>query len=174
MSGENKKTDPFALEAGVPRIEGDIAPTPKFADRISKRVFGILFVVLILVVGIFFAALEAMEQKKRKDPETIETRKEKSLLRTETEPPKELTEVPDAGGSKGGAGQSSLVGTKPIDQDDLLVGGSSVASLSNGVPQGYMVQEGQSGLVPGIKGAPLNDDGLSSAAAAIWPLHRRQ
>lgn len=65
MSQDGKKVDAFSLEAGVPKIEGEIQPKPKYADRISKRIIAVGLAVAVLMVGIFFASLEAMDHKKK-------------------------------------------------------------------------------------------------------------
>jgi len=59
-----KKKDPFDLASGVPNIDSDLRPTPKFADRISVRIVGVVLLVIFLFLGIFFAALDAMDRRK--------------------------------------------------------------------------------------------------------------
>ena len=58
--------DPFALESGVPDVpdigEG-LRPKPKFADRISKRVLGVAFAFVAVLVGLFLASLDQMDNK---------------------------------------------------------------------------------------------------------------
>lgn len=73
MATENKK-DPFALESGVPvapAIDGSLRPTPKFADRISKRVLGVAFAIVVVMVGIFLLALDQMDNKKVAKPTVV-------------------------------------------------------------------------------------------------------
>jgi type IV secretion system protein VirB10 len=111
-----------------------------------------------------------MDQKKKKGPETVEAKTEKPAPKSEAEPPKELTEMPDNGGPKNGAGQTSLVGTntgtKSAEQDDLLNTGTGAPSLTNGATQASGASPlGQPGSVPGMKGVGAADDGLGSAAA---------
>lgn len=133
MSSDSQKQDPFALEAGVPMLEGDIAPKPKFADRISRRVLAVVFVIMILVVGIFFAALDAMDAKKKKGPNTVEVTKDKPKPRMESEVPKEFTESAANGGT-----QSSLVTAKPMAQDQLLGTTAGAPSLTEAGAQAAM------------------------------------
>lgn len=63
---KSKELDPFDLAAGVPQIDGALRPTPKFADRISKRVLYVLFVLVGVAVVIFLVSLDNMDQKKKK------------------------------------------------------------------------------------------------------------
>ena len=134
MSQDGKKVDAFSLEAGVPKIEGEIQPKPKYADRISKRIIAVGLAVAVLMVGIFFASLEAMDHKKKGRQEAVETEKKKSQPTKVAEAvvPKELTDAPDSDGSKGRAAPASLVGSAPKAQDDLLGSGTGAPSLSGG------------------------------------------
>lgn len=75
---DDKVTDQsaFDLEAGVPslptstpQIEGELRPKPKFADRISKRVIGVVIGFLATMMTIFFVSLDAMDNKKNAKPE---------------------------------------------------------------------------------------------------------
>jgi type IV secretory pathway VirB10-like protein len=56
----------FDLSAGVPPIEGDIRPKPKFADRISKRVLMVAFLFVGALVAIFLVSLNNMDNKPAK------------------------------------------------------------------------------------------------------------
>lgn len=182
MSQDGKKVDAFSLEAGVPKIEGEIQPKPKYADRISKRIIAVGLAVAVLMVGIFFASLEAMDHKKKGRQEAVETEKKKSQPAKVAEAvvPKELTDAPDSDGSKGRAAPASLVGSAPKAQDDLLGGGTGAPSLSGGAmlnpasaPAGLpasvpsvgtargRVQAGAGGLPAGA-----GDDGLGSGSPA--------
>ena len=134
MSDTGKKVDAFSLEAGVPKIEGEIQPKPKYADRISKRIIAVGVAIVFLMVGVFFAALDAMDHKKKGHQEAVETEKKKPQPNKVVEAvvPKELTDAPDSDGSKGHTAPASLVGSAPKTQDDLLGGGSGAPSLAGG------------------------------------------
>lgn len=134
MAEGGKKVDAFSLEAGVPKIEGDIRPQPKYADRISKRVIGVALAIILLMIVIFFAALDAMDRKKQGRQESVEAEKKeaKPSKVIETEVPKDLTDAQGADGSQVRSGQGSLVGSAPKAQDDLLVGGAAAPSLTTG------------------------------------------
>jgi type IV secretion system protein TrbI len=65
------KPDLFDLAAGVPtaegvpKIEGEMRPAPKAADRISKRVIFLALIVFGIIVGTFFLALANMDKPKK-------------------------------------------------------------------------------------------------------------
>lgn len=61
----SNKTDPFDLSAGVPGVNGDLRPGPKVAERISKRVLFVVFGLIVVVVGVFLAALDSMDKPAR-------------------------------------------------------------------------------------------------------------
>lgn len=101
MTTENKK-DPFALESGipgVPSIADPLRPTPKFADRISKRVLGVAFAVLVVVVGLFLLALDQMENKKTAKPTVVASDKPNTAT-VEAKLPPELGGVTEASKDK--------------------------------------------------------------------------
>lgn len=87
MSDANKP-DPFDLSVGVPAIEGSLRPTPKFADRISKRVLIVAFCGVMLVFGIFMVSLDKMDRKKARPPAPEKTATKKTDA--ESTVPKEL------------------------------------------------------------------------------------
>lgn len=171
MAEESKKVDAFSLDGGVPKIEGAIRPQPKYADRISKRIIAVVLVLILLMIGIFFAALDAMDRRKSERQEAAEVEKKKAEpgATTQTVVPKDLTAAPDADGVSAGTGGASLVGSAPKAQEDLL--GSSVpgaASLAGGATTGSGtlpvdanggVQLGQGRQGRGAAaGGPGNDD----------------
>lgn len=156
MSDDGKKVDAFSLEAGVPKIEGEIKPKPKYADRISKRIIALGLALVVLMVGIFFAALDAMDHKKKGHQEAVETESKKAQPKKVVEAvvPKELTDAPDSDGSKGHTAPASLVGSAPKAQDDLLGGGAGAPSLSGGaVFNPASTPAGQPGTVPSMGAA---------------------
>lgn len=61
---EDKKQDPFDLESGVPGIEGQLRPRPKFSDRISKRVLFVAFALVALMVVVFLGSLSQIGENK--------------------------------------------------------------------------------------------------------------
>lgn len=156
MSDDGKKVDAFSLEAGVPKIEGEIRPKPKYADRISKRVIAVGVAIAVLMIGVFFAALDAMDHKKKGRQEAVEAEKKKSEPKKVAEAvvPKDLTDSPESDGSKGRAAPASLVGSAPKAQDDLLGGGMGASSLSGGsMLNPASTPAGQSGTVPSMGAA---------------------
>ncbi|MES2879214.1 MAG: TrbI/VirB10 family protein [Pseudomonadota bacterium] len=96
----------FDLSAGTPSPSGELRPTPKYADRISKRVLLVVFGVALLMLAIFFAALESMDSKPQSDTSTTKQGSEgkrPTASDTEVGAPKELTASPqetDAVGKK--------------------------------------------------------------------------
>lgn len=113
--------DPFSEEAGVPKIEGEIKPKPKFSDRISKRVLWVVFGVIAVFFLIFFMALDQMDQKKLKKSEEAENspKTQTSGPTVEASAPKDLL---DAKPGKEPLGQSL--------EDDLLATSKAGASLT--------------------------------------------
>jgi len=85
-----KKIDPFDLAAGVPAIEGDIRPTPKFADRISKRVILVAMIFFGMLAFIFMMSLDHMDKKKAAGPEKVAP-PSKNDISTATAAPSDLT-----------------------------------------------------------------------------------
>lgn len=101
MATENKK-DLFALESGVPFVPpiGEVLrPTPKFADRISKRVLGVAFAVVTVVVGLFLLALDQMDNKNTAKPKVV-TSDAPRATRTEAKLPPELGGAAETADSK--------------------------------------------------------------------------
>jgi type IV secretory pathway VirB10-like protein len=141
---EQTKKDPFDLASGVPAMDGSLRPPPRFADRISKRVLGVVFVFLALVFVIFFLALQNMDNK-RKAPA------QKAVAKTS---------------------DTSL--TPPDDPDDLFDPGAlgkriSLAMPTYKAPENKPIQpESQKGVVvPGIPAATGTGD--SSGGVNVPP-----
>ena len=148
-----KKIDPFAEEAGVPKIEGEIKPKPKFSDRISKRVLGVVFAVFIGFFVIFFAALDNMDKKKANNAAASENKPKTQSSGPVLEPgaPKDLLE----------AQPTKVAG--PTESDEDLLGKSTTGS-SLAVPQAPVASASAPplGAQPGGAGLPL-DNGLGQA-----------
>ncbi|CAN7779632.1 TrbI/VirB10 family protein [Cupriavidus necator] len=164
-----KKVDAFSLDAGVPKIEGSIRPNPKYADRISKRVIGVAVAIILLMVGIFFAALDAMDRKKKDHQETTEVDKKKPQPGkvADTVVPKDLTDAPMGDAAAGSTGAASLVGSAPKAQDDLLGSTTGSPSLTGGAAGGFTpaAPVGASG-VPALKPGQGQGRGAASYAGA--------
>lgn len=114
--------DPFDEEAGVPKIEGEIKPKPKYSDRISKRVLWVVFGVIGIFFVIFFLALDKMDQKKLKKAEDAvnNPKTQTSGPAVEVSAPKDLL--------------NAKPGKEPISQsleDDLLGNNQAAASLTH-------------------------------------------
>ena len=103
------KTDPFDLSAGVPKIDGDLRPKPKIAERISKRVLFVVFGVLAVVVMTFLFALDAMENK----PPTKQEEKA-AVVADNDDAPSTLTDIGRAllGGNGDSANLTGLTGAE--------------------------------------------------------------
>lgn len=141
MSDQKKPEAPpvdlFSLEAGVPNVEGAIKPQPKFADRISKRVIVVGLAVVFLMVGLFFAALDNMDQKKKARKESIEAGAKEKPKAAKTDVavvPKDLTDAPDGADGQGRTAAASLVGaaSAPRHDEDPLTDGRGAPSLASG------------------------------------------
>lgn len=137
--------DPFDVEAGVPEIQGEIKPKPKFSDRISKRVLWVVFGIFAAFFVIFFLALDAMDQKKasRSEASINSPKKQESGPGVELTVPKDLLEA-------------KPVKAKPVE-DDLLGAHSASASL-------LPTNTNQPGYSP--LGTPVQDNGLGALEAA--------
>lgn len=121
MADINKPTDPFSLEAGVPKIDGDLQPKPKYADRISKRVLAGVAIIITLVVAIFLLALDAIDDVNGNGKTEAEAMPEAKSI--ETSAPKDLIETLESTGS-------SLVASGPKDKSDPLGGTAGAVSLT--------------------------------------------
>lgn len=167
MVKEKKAADAFSLDAGVPKIEGELRPQPKFADRISSRVIGVVVALGLVMVGVFFAALDSMDRKKKSPEETAEMEKKKSTSAkaVDTVAPKDLTESPEVPGS---VGPASLVGKVPPPQDDLFgeLGGRSSLAGGAAMSLGSPGDVPSKGLGKGTSSGAHVDDGLGSGSAA--------
>lgn len=165
---DGKKFDAFSLDAGVPKIEGSIRPKPTYADRISKRVIGVAVAIALLMIGIFFAALDAMDRKKKDPQENVEVDKKKPQpgKSAETVVPKDLTDASATDGASGPSGAASLVGSAPKGQDDLMGSPSGASSLTAGAASGSMPTQpvGASG-VPALR--PGQGQGQGQARGAV-------
>lgn len=164
---DGKKVDAFSLEAGVPKIEGSIRPKPKYADRISKRVIGVAVAIVLLMIVIFFAALDSMDRRKKGHQEATEADKKKPQAGkvAETVVPRDLTDAPVADSVTGRNGAASLVDSASKGQDELLGSVSAAPSLTAGNALGSapMQPVGASG-VPSLR--PGHGQGPARGVAA--------
>lgn len=81
---EEKKEDPYDLAAGVPGIQGEMRPKPKFADRISWRVLAVAVGFVGLMLVIFFVALNGVDDKpKPKAGQSAEDKAKAQIVGTE-------------------------------------------------------------------------------------------
>lgn len=129
--------DPFDEEAGVPKIEGEIKPKPKYSDRISKRVLWVIFGVVIFFFVIFFLALDAMDKKKATRAEDAETKpkSQASVPTADLAVPKDLLDaVPEK------------VKAPATVEDDLLGGSGTGASLTQAYSNPAAIGSMNSGL----------------------------
>lgn len=162
MSADKK--DVFDLAAGVPGIEGELRPKPKFAARISKRIIGVALGFFAIILFIFMAALDNMDKKKAPDPEKVEVAAKSDKDGT-VGTPRELLNGPTVLGASGvpEANPSTLV--KPPAPVDVvppagLFGGNS-GKLNVPSMTGKNAPPASSGMIPkddtvaGVSGAPL-------------------
>lgn len=187
---EAKPVDPFALEAGVPNVEGAIKPQPKFADRISKRVIVVGLAVVFLMVGLFFAALDHMDQKKKARQESVEADRKEKPKTPKTAvavAPKDLTDAPESADGQARQGAASLVSaaSAPRPDEDPLTSGGGAPSLAGGATA-RSTAPAASGVPSLRRGGGLNpqapqDDGLNqgssqapSAQSAVPPTPEQQ
>ncbi|WP_304350893.1 TrbI/VirB10 family protein [Comamonas testosteroni] len=149
-----KKLDPFDEESGVPKIEGELKPKPKFSDRISKRVLWVVFAVGIAFFSIFFMALDNMDKKKARNSAEAENKPKTQNSGPAPEPgaPKELL---DAQPNKELPSQTA--------EDDLFGKGIGSASLANPGAASPPASLAPLGAQPGVHTA---DNGLGQASAA--------
>lgn len=59
---DEKKKDPFALESGVPGIEGEMRPKPKLADRISWKVGAVAALFLMVALGFLMWGMSGIDK----------------------------------------------------------------------------------------------------------------
>jgi type IV secretory pathway VirB10-like protein len=143
-----KPADMFDLSAGVPpsvgaSIEGDISPKPKASIGMSKKIIGVIFVIIAMVVVIFLLSIEKIEQKgidRTKDAaEATESKKEASAA---MDTPTDLKSKQVAGAITAIVptellGGSAAVGSVPA----ALANPSAVPAVSGG-------NSGRAGVVP--------------------------
>lgn len=154
MTDEVKPVDAFAMGSGVPLMEGEIRPKPKYADRVHKRVLLVGAALIVLMIGIFFLALDGMDQKKGKTE--AENNSEKKF--TETIAPKDLTEPPDSDGLGGSVAGASLVGSATKAQVDLsggVAGGTSLTNTPAGQDATLLTDNGLGARSAGADAAPM-------------------
>ena len=159
--------DPFAIDAGVPKIEGALRPKPKFSDRISSRVMFLAMGIAFGMVGIFFIALNAMDEKKpapRQEEPAAKPKQTQAGAGTQAAP-RDLTDGPgvDDRQGKSGQGKPSLVAataaSSPNDPLGLGTASGGVPSLSGG-PGGAPGNDARSKLPPSdspATGVPANN-----------------
>lgn len=119
MSG---KADPFDLTSGVPEVQGELRPKPKFADRISKRVIGLALGIVALIVVVFLFALDNMDARQKPSGDDKPDKKP-SASQESGKVPAELL------GEDGKVEPSSLIGSA---EKTPAVPGSDTAKVSSG------------------------------------------
>lgn len=138
----DKKVDPFALDAGVPIIEGDLRPAPKFADRISSRVPAVGFGILALILVLFFIALNGFDDAK--------------ILKKPTAPAKQLAQAtnegnraapPEVTGEPVSSREKNVPPTVPVPA--TLANASAPGDLSAATKIGAAAGRGGMGLASG-------------------------
>ncbi len=148
---DEKKIDLFALEAGVPSIEGEMRPKPKLADRLSWRIGAAVGVFLMIVLVIFMWGMSGVGEKPAAVPG--KTSGDAKDMVSGSTPPKDMTELPAQAGAaaptvsgvddvKGGQVAGSLLG-RAIGS----AGGGGFGAASTSGAAGTM--GGHSGATPG-------------------------
>jgi type IV secretory pathway VirB10-like protein len=185
MAENKSQGDAFALDAGVPAIEGSIRPKPRFADRISKRVLGVVLLVLVLIAGVFMLALNQMDERKLKpsDSTAPTTAKPGGVKLGDNGVPKDLTDAPAIDGAASSvAARSSLVtpSSPPPASDTLALDKGGVPSLSGAANPSRSPSTGPTGQpdlskggLPASQGLPLGgagaptDNGLGRGSMTV-------
>ena len=167
--------DPFSLDAGAPKIEGGLRPSPKFADRISKRILFVGFLLLVVLVGIFLVSIDQMDNKTKINPEVKETPVSKSSSSTPvvSAAPVELRTEASGGADKSTPVSSSLPKSAADSADPcieaLLAGkgdASSVDCKTLAEKSGSKPKDGRS---PGLPAGAMGDHGKVPALGIIPP-----
>lgn len=152
-------SDPFDLESGVPVVEGAVRPKPRFADRVSPRVIVVIVGVVLLMIGIFFAALYSMDERKKERSHEKDAMKALMNQPVESIVPKDLL-TPESKDPSSEGMSPSLVTPRSTSLAGVDQGGAG-ARRGKGVPP----LDGSSGDVPN---RPIDEgsDGLAHQAAA--------
>lgn len=139
---KKKEPDGFDLASGIPSIEGAIRPLPKFADRISKRVLGVLFLFVFIMVVIFLVSLNNMDNKPApKNTDDKDVNKESTVQ--ETGIPKDILGI--SPGSEGNEPLASNL-TAKMDRPSVQSIPSPSATGKGGVPSIEMGTQPLSGV----------------------------
>lgn len=177
MATSSETPDAFAMASGVPAMDGQLRPPPPAADRISKKIIGVGFLVVALIGSIFFISLSFMEDKP-----TVAANSEKPGERrpaagtTEQAVPKELTDPQDGDGTKRTATPASLVKSNTAEptaaaQSNIPAGAipagtggdktNNTSADPNKVPKlgGTGGDMSKGGLIPKDMGADSSDAG---------------
>jgi type IV secretory pathway VirB10-like protein len=178
---DDKKNDPFALDAGVPGIEGEMRPKPKLADRLSWRIGAVTAVILAFIVGMFMWGMSGVGEKRAAEPGKSASGEPKDAL-AGSKPPKDMTELAApvgsvAGGSpddmKGGQVAGSLIGramnslspgggSAPVEAGTMGMRGSSSGKSGGGIPGVDWSNNGAK--VPSVGAIPkVGESGVSGA-----------
>ncbi len=160
--------DPFDLSSGVPsipKVDGDLRPSPKAADRISKRVLGLAFGVVVLIVVLFLFSLGEMDNKpkpKEKPPKSEAQLAQDAKIKTASGP--NPIEAEEAQASKSSGKTEPLSPSLPKYQGDGTSSGLAMGGLLGGrVGDG---SKQRPGLPPG------DDDRSGARASDVPPLGR--
>jgi type IV secretory pathway VirB10-like protein len=166
MGKANKELDPFAIEAGVPKIEGGLRPKPRLADRISARVIGVAMAVLLGIVAIFFASLNGIDAKNKKHDDSGSNGKTTVIKPTDQVVPKDLTDSMAAAAAASGASAPT------VSQPSLVVPPSAAptqfgaAAASTGVGGGLGVDPRLDGSgVPSLTGGANGARGMGAGSS---------
>lgn len=155
------KADPFDLAAGVPKIEGDLRPAPKVAERISKRVLMVVFGLVAIVTMTFLVALDAMDKK---GPKPAAEKKVENKSPGSGAPPPDLMSE----------GTPKLAGADDKDLGDLLKGADpKPASETVSATPGLLPVPKISEVPPDIPRAPPLTPEQQRALAEEQARHQR-
>lgn len=154
---DSDKVDKFDLSAGVPPIAGTLRPKPKFADRISKRILGVGFGAVAILVAIFLVSLDNVDKKKEVVQAPVaEVKKSEADIEAQNAVPKELLGAVDGeSAASAGAATTGTAGVR-VAVPSLI---PAVAGAQSGriPPQGTVPAlgtAGAGGIPPDQSSAP--------------------
>jgi len=177
------KSDPFDLASGVPAIEGELRPKPKFADRISKRVVLVAYFFVAVLVVIFIWSIGNMDEKK-----TAPAVKKKGIEKSEQDGgapvPKEFLNAAPRAGVAAEPGSAGVAAEDKPRQHGTLVE-PAVSMFSPSADAGKDGKTGKGGVpapggtpetagIPGAGGVPAMSGNIPKAEVVPPPLTPQQ
>lgn len=146
---EQNIVDGFDLAAGVPKMEGDLRPKPKYADGISKRVVVAFVTFILFCIIVFIVSLDNIDKKAEPSPvDKKEPAKSSSTSDKNMGAPKDVLGGPTTDSKEAQPATLVKAAAPPVESNGLpampglgkggvpgLGGAGAVAPGSNGVPE---------------------------------------